>query len=207
MEMETRIVPLKMAKQEIAACKVVRRLPAYRDHFAPAESWEACGGFALLRAPLPPAGEPELGALLKAVQALQRLSLVHRNLGPAAVRGSVLSDFSAAVDVRTAFAQAREVFFATDGPTAPDLQLLVAAQHGPLTRETLLEICDRHEAVKCYEKYVGAPPASVVRGLLAGWRTWDLYALARLFPGRLEPSLHYDAAQRPSVEALLTAGA
>jgi hypothetical protein len=203
--METRIVPLKMAKQEIAACKVVRRLPRYRDYFAPAESWDACGGFALLRAPALPEGAPTLAGILRAVQALQRLSLVHRNLGPAAVRGGVLSDFSAAVDVRTAFAQAREVFFAVDGPTAPDLQLLVAAQHGPLTRQIVEEVCTK-EGAKFYEKYVGAPPAAVVRGLLAGWRTWDLYAVAHLFPGRLPQSLHCDAAQRPSVAAcLLTA--
>lgn len=200
--METRIVPLKMAQQEIAASKRVRRLPRYRELFAPVESWAAVDGFALLRSALP-TGAMTHAQLLKAVQALQRLSLVHRNITPETTRG-LLSDFGAAVDARTAFAQAREVLFPVAAPTPVDLQLLVAAaQEGELTRPMLEEICGEPAVVKCYEKYAGAPQAVVLRGLLAGWRTWDLYAVALMY-GPAE-SLHYDAAKRPSVETLLNA--
>jgi hypothetical protein len=201
--METRIVPLQLAKEEIAASKLVRRLPRYRELFAPVESWAAVDGFALLRSVLP-SGAMEHRRLLKAVQALQRLSLVHRNITPETTRG-LLGDFGAAVDVRAAFARAKEVLYPVAAPTPVDLQLLVAAaQEGELTRPMLEEICGEPAVVKCYERYAGAPQAVVLRGLLAGWRTWDLYAVARMH-GPPE-SLHYDAAKRPSVETLLNAG-
>jgi hypothetical protein len=193
-----------MAQQEIAASKWVRRLPRYRDLFAPVESWAAVDDFALLRSAASPGGAMEHRQLLKAVQALQRVSLVHRNITPETTRGR-LSGFGDAVDARTAFARAREVLYPVNAPTPVDLQLLVAAaQEGQLTRPMLEEICGEPAVVKCYEKYAGAPLAVVLRGLLAGWRTWDLYAVASMH-GPPE-SLHYDAARRPSVETLLNAG-
>lgn len=199
--METKIVPLREGRLELAACKAVRRLPRYRELFAPAEAWGEVDGFALLRFPSLPAAPPDYAQLLRCVQALQKVGVVHRRITAAAVRAEgILADFSAALEVRTAFARAAEVFYETDeGPV--DLRLLgAAAQHG-LTRPVLEEVCG--EAADLYEKYLGVSREAAVRGLLAGWRTWDLYSVARLFPGRAPLSLHPDPARRPSVAQLL----
>jgi hypothetical protein len=199
--METKIVPLRAGRLELAACKAVRRLPRYRELFAPAEAWGEVDGFALLRCPALPPAPPDYAQLLRSVQELQRVGVVHRRITAAAVRaGGVLADFSAALEVRTAFARAAELFFETDeGPV--DLRLLgAAAQHG-LTRPVLEEVCG--EAADLYEKYLNASREDAVRGLLAGWRTWDLHAVALLFPGRAPLSLHPDPKRRPSVAELL----
>jgi hypothetical protein len=194
--METRIVPLHEARQELAACKVVYRLPRYRDLFAPAEAAGEVDGFLLLRSPVL-TGQPDYEQLLRAVEALQRAGLVHRRIFTA--RG-LLGDFSAAFEVKTAFARARELFYdAREGPV--DLRLLGAAAQHPLTRPVLIEVCG--SAAALYEKYLGQPREAVLRGLLAGWRTWDLYAVELLFPGRSPRSLDADPAKRPSVASLL----
>ena len=195
--METRIVPLHEARQELAACKVVYRLPRYRDLFAPAEAAGEVDGFLLLRSPVL-AGPPEYEPLLRAVEALQRAGLVHRRVFTA--RG-LLGDFSAAFEVKTAFARARELFYEAGGEGPVDLRLLGAAAQHPLTRPVLNEVCG--PAAALYEKYLGLPREAVLRGLLAGWRTWDLHAVELLFPGRSPLSLDADPAKRPTVACLL----
>ena len=185
------------ARQELAACKVVYRLPRYRDLFAPAEAAGEVDGFLLLRSPVL-AGPPEYEPLLRAVEALQRAGLVHRRVFTA--RG-LLGDFSAAFEVKTAFARARELFYEAGGEGPVDLRLLGAAAQHPLTRPVLNEVCG--PAAALYEKYLGLPREAVLRGLLAGWRTWDLHAVELLFPGRSPLSLDADPAKRPTVACLL----
>lgn len=187
---------MHQARQELAACKVVYRIPRYRELFAPAEAAGEVDGFALLRSPVL-AGAPEYARLLGAVRALQRAGLVHRRIFTAK---GLLGDFSAAFEVRTAFARARELFHEAGGEGPVDLRLLGAAAQHDLTRPVLEEVCG--PAAALYEKYLGAPREVVLRGLLAGWRTWDLHAVAQLFPGRAPSSLDPDPAKRPTVDEL-----
>lgn len=154
--------------------------------------------------PLPPAA---WGDLSRAVEALQRRKMVHRAITPATVflgagGRHVLGGLGSALDVRRAL---RRGAFATcpTRPCAPELCLLAALEllgdEGALTAPLLREALADHPGAEPYfAALVGAPQAVARRALVAGWRTWDLYALASLFPPNeaRRVLLHPDPAQR-----------
>jgi hypothetical protein len=193
---ETRVVPVPLARTELDVSKRLRK----RKVSGGSECLGANQGFALLRTwvdPTPPEKRP-LRSLLLHVRALVGTKLVRRDFG----------SWAHALDLRRAF---RRGTFCPGGPEGPvELKLLGLMALRTLDEAAVLEVCGADAAAHYGALVLPLQGAAARRvALLKGWKTWDLVALAHLWKGRrpafLERCLHYDPAQRPSVDECLRA--
>jgi hypothetical protein len=207
--MTYRVVPTAWARHELA---LVRGLDPAR--FTVPRLVGAENGFALLEEASRPAlgagQRPALVDLLQAVDLLQTRKICHRHLDRSAIRLSerqqqTLGGFAHSIDMRKALRNTAFYRSDDDAPCAPELKLLEALAAAPHVTPAMVT-----GLPAAFQAMVGLPRAAAVPKLLAYWKTWDLYALALLFPdgerpAALDPCLNADPAQRPpSAKALLS---
>jgi serine/threonine protein kinase len=132
----------------------------------------------------------------------------------------LILDFGISIDMKKVYKDLRSTFFIytpNQYEWPIEVHLLCYGMDHELTQKAVEKVCrevykrnpflqDLQECIQHYSVLCKYTPKEVIRRLLHGWNTWDLYALTLLLfhteeVDALRPNLHYNPKKRLSIPA------